>query len=93
MRKPENHYNQRIFLYNGIYNFIVSFAPPLTIFLILAIHLAVNKEASFTATYVYTLISYIGLIYGPVNSLPSTIVAAIQTSTCSKRMDKLMSME
>ena len=28
LRKPENAYNKRIFIYNSIYNFLVSFAPP-----------------------------------------------------------------
>lgn len=93
MRKSENYYNQRIFLYNSIYNFIVSFAPTLTIFLILVIHLAANRHSPFTTTYIYTLISYIGLIYGPINSLPSTIISAIQTSECCKRMDKLIAIE
>lgn len=92
MRKPENLYNRKLFIYNGIYNFVVSFAPALTIFLILVIDLAVRKSASFTPTYVYTLISYIALIYGPLNSLPSTIIAAFQTATCSKRMNKLLEM-
>jgi hypothetical protein len=47
----------------------------------------------FEVTYVYTLISYIGLIYGPINSLPSTIVAAIQTAICARRIDRLISMD
>jgi ABC-type multidrug transport system fused ATPase/permease subunit len=93
MRKPENYYNKKCFLYNSIYNFIVGFVPPLIIFLILVIDLARSPTGSLSTTYIYTLISYIGLIYGPINSLPSTIVTAFQTATCGRRMDKLLAIE
>ena len=62
MRKPENYYNKKCFLYNSIYNFIVGFVPPLIIFLILVIDLARSPTDSLSTTYIYTLISYIGLI-------------------------------
>lgn len=93
LRANENRYNRKIFLYQSLYGFVVSFAPALTIFLVLAIDLAVKGTSQFEATHVFILISYISLIYGPLNNLPSAIVASLQTHTSARRMDKLFEME
>lgn len=93
MRKSENFYNKQCFLFNSLYNFIVGYAPPLIMFSILVIDLAQSDTSELNTTYIYTLISYIGLIYGSINSLPSTIVAAIQTVACGRRVDALLAIE
>lgn len=93
LRANENKYNRKIFLYQSIYGFIVSFAPALTIFLVLAIDLGVKGTSAFQQTHVFVMISYISLIYGPLNNLPSAIVASLQTHASARRMDKLLEME
>lgn len=72
-RQLENKYNLRAYLFNSLYSFLVSFVPPLTILLIFVIGLAVGGYSKFTTVDVFTIITFIGLISSPLNSLPSTV--------------------
>jgi ABC-type multidrug transport system fused ATPase/permease subunit len=73
--------------------FLVQFIPPLIVFLILAISLAADNKSDFMTTHVYTIISYIGLIYAPLAQLPTAIVATIQATFSCRRIDNLLKTE
>jgi ABC-type bacteriocin/lantibiotic exporter with double-glycine peptidase domain len=46
-RRIENRYNFKSFIYNSLYTFIVNFAPPLSIFLIFVIDIAISGQSKF----------------------------------------------
>lgn len=89
IRKKENKYNRRIFFLNSLYIFIVMFAPPLIVFLVLMVALAGDGKSDFLTKHVYTIIAYVGLIYGPLAQLPAAIVAGMQCIASCKRIDQL----
>lgn len=89
----ENKYNLRVFLLNSIYTFVVNFAPPLAILLIFVIDLAVEGHSKFATINVFTIITFIGLISTPLNTLPSTIRLLFEAVETCHRIDELLQAE
>lgn len=93
LRQRENYYNLRAYILNSIYSFLVGFMPALAILLIFVIDIAVEGHSKFATLDVFTIISYIGLISSPLNSLPSTITLLLQTIETCHRIDHFLGAE
>lgn len=52
-----------------------------------------GTDSSFDTKTVYTLISYIGLIYSPLKSLPTAIINCIVAYVSFERMERLSKIE
>jgi ABC-type multidrug transport system fused ATPase/permease subunit len=94
IRKRENYYSRKGFIVQSIYTFLVNFTPEFTIFIIFVFDLAISgTDSSFDTKTVYTLISYIGLITGPLKNLPSAIINCVVGYISFERMEKLSKIE
>jgi hypothetical protein len=90
IRKRENKASRIGFVLQSIYTFFVNFTPEFTIFIIFVSDLAISgTDSSFDTKTVYTLISYISLITGPLKNLPTEIIDCIVAYIYFKRMERL----
>ena len=87
-RIPENKLNKVYYVLGQIYIFITRFAPYLVIFVLFLIGFLNNSQQNqWNTTVVYTVIGYIGVIMGPLGSLPNVIVSLFQASKAFNRID------
>lgn len=87
LRAYENPINCKIYLLNSLYTFVVGFVPTLIMFLVLV----TNKHMS--DKQIYTMITYIGLIYGSINSLPPAVYSIWLAKEAFARLAELFSMQ
>lgn len=87
LRAKENLINRKIYLWNTLYTFIVGFVPSLIIFFVFL----GNRKMS--TMRIYTMITYIGLIYGSISKLPPAIYSVWMAMSSSARLAKLFSLK
>jgi len=89
LRQPENIYNKKAYTLVSLYNFVVNFSPPLVLLIIFLFNLIFSTQSSFE-TEIYTIVTYINLITGPLGSLPQSIIYGVHAIASSRRIDHFL---
>lgn len=92
-REKENQANQRYYTLANIYDLVINLSPTLTVFIIFLIQLLVSTSSSFDTAQVYTVLSFVGMTYGPTKSLLNTIVVSLDGTAALRKIDHLLKAE
>ena len=84
--------NKKYYLLNQIYVFVCSFAPYLIVLIILLTTYSIDSQ-SWDITRLYTIITYISVIYTPLIDLPNIIVKLLQTFDVLHRINNFFTAE
>lgn len=88
-RVPENNLNKIYYLLNQISLFISNFMPYFIILILMIVEFKLHP-GTWSTTTVYTIISYISVISGPLVDFPSIIVKILQYSDVFDRIDNFL---